>query len=65
MNHINIANLSTPEDYLNKLMESVNLRNKMCGSMYYNIINDDCKELADRCVSMGYSVMEIQDILLR
>lgn len=53
----------TKEQGLEKLKEAVSARNKMGGALYWNIVNADCEEIADKLFSMGMSMSEIQKIL--
>ena len=53
----------TKEQGLEKLKETVVTRNQMGGALYWNIVNDDCLEIADKLFSMGVSMSEIQEIL--
>lgn len=53
----------TKEQGLEKLKEAVSTRNKMGGALYWNIVNDDCLEIADKLFDMGVPRSEIQEIL--
>lgn len=53
----------TKEQGLEKLKETVAIRNNMGGALYWNIVNDDCLEIADKLFDMGVSMSEIQEIL--
>ncbi len=49
MNYLqNLANFTTVEDGEKNLAEAILQRNKMGGAMYYNILNDDCIEIAQK-----------------
>ena len=53
----------TKEQGLEKLKEAVAIRNKMGGALYWNIVNDDCLEIADKLFDIGVTSLEIQQIL--
>jgi hypothetical protein len=53
----------TKEQGLEKLKETVAIRNNMGGALYWNIVNDDCLEIADKLFDMGVPSSEIQEIL--
>lgn len=53
----------TKEQGLEKLKEAVAIRNKMGGALYWNIVNDDCLEIANRLCGMGVASSEIREIL--
>lgn len=44
---------TTVEEGLKTLEQGVSLRNRMCGALYYNILNDDCIEIALKLATMG------------
>lgn len=44
---------ATAEEGLEKLKDAVRLRNQMGGALYWNIMNDDCHEMASRLLGMG------------
>lgn len=46
-------NQITKEEALSKLKESIELRNKMCGAMWWNILNDECLKIARKCIELG------------
>ncbi len=54
---------STVEEGMIKLKESVSLRDKMCGAMYYNILNDDCCEIANKLKSLGADRQSVSNVL--
>ena len=54
---------TTKEDGLNKLKDAVALRNQMGGALYYNILNDDCLEIADKLISMGADKSQLSALL--
>lgn len=56
-------NFKTVEEGIKKLKEAVVIRNKMCGAMYWNMLNDDCIEIAQKLKSMGVEISEINKIL--
>jgi hypothetical protein len=53
----------TPEIMLNQLKEKVALRDKMGGALYWNILNDKCCEIANKCLEAGCKRSEIEIIL--
>ena len=56
------TNFNTIEEGLEKLKQSVNIRNKMGGALYWNILNDDCLEIADKLRNMGVEANVIKNI---
>lgn len=62
MNMLN-ANFENIETGMQKLKDAVSLRNKMGGALYYNILNDDCNEIASKLRNMGADADEIIAIL--
>lgn len=40
----------TEENCLDALRKEVALRDKMGGALYWNVVNDDCQQIADKCV---------------
>lgn len=54
---------SDPTALLEELKRIVNLRNKMGGSLYWNVLNDDAREIASRLCSLGISAEIIDSIL--
>lgn len=62
MNMLN-ANFDNIETGMQKLKDAVSLRNKMGGALYYNILNDDCNEIASKLRNMGADADEIIAIL--
>lgn len=54
----------TYEEGIENLKKAVEIRNKMGGAMYYNIMNDDCCEIANAIAAkFGGRKAEIGDIL--
>ena len=53
----------TIEQGLEKLKDGVEIRNKMGGAMFWNIVNEDCIEMADKLFSMGVEKAELNSIL--
>ena len=43
----------TVEEGMKKLKDAISIRDKMGGALYYNILNDDCYEIAQKLVSIG------------
>lgn len=54
---------SNKEDGLKKLKEAVELRNQMGGALYWNILNDDCMEIARKLEYMGADYSELVEII--
>ena len=57
--------VTTKEEAMTLLKESVKTRDAMGGAMYFNILNDDCCEIAGKAKSLGGDHNEIADILGR
>lgn len=57
------ATFETKEQGLEKLKETVAIRNQMGGALYWNIVNDQCLEIADKLSYMGVSSAELREIL--
>ncbi len=53
----------TLEELTEELKSHVVIRDKMCGAMYWNILNDECCKMANKCVAMGGDRNEISQIL--
>lgn len=53
----------TIEECMEELRRMVSLRNKMCGSLYWNHHNDKCVEIANDLSQMGANKAEIEKIL--
>ena len=52
-------------DGMRKLESNIALRNKIGGSMYWNICNDDCFRMADALYAKGGNKQAIQNLLDR
>lgn len=64
MNHLqNLTTFQTKEDGIKNLKEAVELRDKMGGAMYWNMMNDDCVEIANKVRRLGAADSEISAIL--
>lgn len=48
---------------LEELRQKVKLRDQMGGALYYNILNDECCQLANKCAQLGCSREDIGSIL--
>lgn len=57
------ADFTTNEEGIEKLKEAVKLRDQMGGAMYWNIMNEDCCEIADKLSRMGADRDQISAIL--
>jgi hypothetical protein len=55
-----ILNLETG---MKKLKENITLRNKMGGAMYWNMVNDDCRLIANKCIILGGDSEVIRSIM--
>jgi len=55
--------IETIEEGIEELKKKVALRNKMCGSLYWNVHNDKCIEIANDLSQMGANKTEIEKIL--
>jgi hypothetical protein len=62
MNYLSI-DFKTLEEGIRALKEAVEIRDKMGGAMYYNILNDDCCSIANKLTSMGANREEVGKIL--
>ncbi len=51
------------ETFLNELKGKVEIRDKMGGALYYNILNDECCQLANKCLSLGCDKNQISEML--
>ena len=58
-----LAETESIEDGIKRLKETVNIRDGMGGAMYFNILNDDCCELASQLVRRGADRNEVHGIL--
>lgn len=43
-------NVLTKENCLDALRKEVALRDKMGGALYWNVVNDDCRKIAEDCI---------------
>lgn len=57
------ADFTSKEEGIEKLKEAVKLRDQMGGAMYWNIMNEDCCEIADKLSRMGVDRDHISEIL--
>lgn len=55
--------LNVKEELMNELKDHVKLRNQMGGVMYWNILNDECCSLGNKCANLGCDRTEIGNIL--
>lgn len=60
--HKNLA-FDTYEEGIEQLKAAVAIRNKMGGQLYFNILNDDCVEIANKISGKFGRKAEIGDIL--
>jgi hypothetical protein len=56
------TDFSTVEEGLIMLKWKVNTRDQMGGAMYWNILNDECCDLANKLVSMGCDRAKITEV---
>ena len=55
--------IETMEEGIEELKRRVTLRNKMCGSLYWNFHNEKCIEIANELFQMGADKIEVEEIL--
>ena len=53
---------TTIEGGLESLKKAVNIRDQMGGSLYWNICNDECCEIANKLLVMGCERSRIEEI---
>ena len=53
----------TVDEGIEKLKDTVSIRNQMGGALYWNICNDDCLKLADNLIRAGAAYREVKEIL--
>ncbi len=58
-----VIEMNDKDELLEELRKHVGVRNKMGGAMYWNILNDECCEIANRCAAAGVDRDTIGDIL--
>jgi hypothetical protein len=63
MNFEVYGSFQTKEQGIEKLKQAVEIRDKMGGAMYFNMLNDDCCEIANRLTAMGADKKEIGNII--
>jgi hypothetical protein len=54
INKLSLFSIEDPEVCFAKLKDHIDLRNKMMGSMYYEITQDECHVIAIRCYQLEY-----------
>lgn len=54
---------STPEQALDELRQRVQLRDKMGGNLHWNVLNDECCQIANKCAELGCDRETIESIL--
>lgn len=57
------AQFATVEEGMQKLKDSVSIRNQMGGALYFNILNDDCCRIASKVLEIGGNREEIANLL--
>ena len=55
--------LETKDELMSKLKEHVAVRDQMGGSLYWNIMNDECCAIATRCAELSCDRVEIGNVL--
>lgn len=53
----------TKEELVERLREHVKLRDQMGGDLYWNMLNDECCQLASKAAEMGADRTELGRIL--
>lgn len=53
----------TREQWLAKLKERVRLRDQMGGALYWNMLNDECCQIANKCLDLGVDRSALNSIL--
>ncbi len=53
----------TIDEGIEKLKGAVSLRNRMGGALYWNILNDDCMEIASKLIGIGGNQSEVRELL--
>lgn len=56
-------NKMSKEDALKKLKQTVDIRDSMCGDLYWNVLNDECCQIANKCRTLGIDRDEIASLL--
>lgn len=54
---------ATPEEGIEQLTKAVAIRDQMGGAMYWNIMNDDCCEIATKAAQLGADRNQLKVIL--
>ena len=54
--------LETKEELIAELKDHIKIRNQMNGVLYWNIVNDECLEIAKKCLGLGADRQEIRNI---
>lgn len=54
---------ATIDELITELRSMVSLRNKMCGAMWYNILNDDAYKIANKLYALEVDQKLIHEIL--
>jgi hypothetical protein len=55
--------LKTKESLLAELREHVKVRNMMGGALYWNVLDEECFQIAAKCVFLGCDKKEISKLL--
>lgn len=57
------SEFETIENGIEKLKKGVSLRNSMGGALYWNILNDDCLEIATKLIGMGANEVYVKTLI--
>lgn len=57
------AKFETPDEGIEQLTKAVAIRDQMGGSMFFNMLNDDCCEIASKAARLGADRNKLKDIL--
>lgn len=54
---------TTVEKGIEELKRAVSIRNSMGGAMYYNMLNEDVLQIADKLIEMGADKPQLESIM--
>jgi len=60
---VNEVPINKIDETLERLKQQVKLRDQMCGVLYYNVLNDECCHLANKCIELGIDRAVVESIL--
>jgi hypothetical protein len=52
-NFVDTDEINDLDTGMKKLKENIALRNTMASAMYWNMVNDDCSLIANKCMILG------------